>query len=84
MVVAQADEDGRDLILHSILHSDRVDVRDLTVGWSVPRDIELLRFPDPVLERVGELDACRYFVADDQIAIVSPDEERIVLLIDRS
>jgi hypothetical protein len=77
-------EDERDLILHSIRHPDRVDVRDLTVGWSVPRDIELLPFPDPVLDRVGELNACRYFVAADQIAIVNPEEEKIVLLIDRS
>jgi len=77
-------EDERDLILHSIRHPARVDVRDLTVGWSVPRDIELLPFPDPVLDRVGELNACRYFVADDQIAIVNPEEEKIVLLIDRS
>jgi hypothetical protein len=40
--------------------------------------------PAQWLEGVGELDACRYFVADDQIAIVSPEEERIVLLEDRS
>ena len=74
----------QDLILHSIRRTDRVDVRGLTVGWAVPRDIELLPFPDGVLARVGELGACRYFVSDDQVAIVSPEEERIVLLIDRS
>jgi hypothetical protein len=77
------DEDDRDLILRSIRRDDRVDVRDLTVGWSVPRDIELLRFPDRVLARIGELGSCRYFVAEDQIAIVSPDQEKVVLLIDR-
>jgi hypothetical protein len=77
-------EDEQDLILHSIRRANRVDVRGLTVGWAVPRDIELLPFPDRVLDRVGELGACRYFVADDQVAVVDPDEDRIVLLIDRA
>ena len=30
------------------------------------------------------VDACRYFVAEDEIAIVDPEEEKVVLLIDRS
>jgi len=77
-------EDEQDLILHSIRRANRVDVRGLTVGWAVPRDIELLPFPDRVLDRVGELGACRYFVADDQVAVVDPEEDRIVLLIDRA
>lgn len=78
------DADERDLILRSVRREDRVDVRHLTVGWSVPRDIELLKFPDRVLAHISELGPCRYFVADDQIAIVSPEEETVVLLIDRS
>jgi len=77
-------DDERDLILHSIHRENSIDVSHLTVGWSVPRDIELYTFSDPVLSRVSELGSCRYFVAEDQIAIVSPDEERVVYLIDRS
>jgi hypothetical protein len=79
--------DQKDLVIRSISREGRghmVDVRDLRPGWSVPRDVELLKFPDPVLDRVGELSSCRYFVAEDKIAIVSPDEEKVVLLIDRS
>jgi hypothetical protein len=76
--------DERDLIVDATRHDQRVGVRDLTIGWSVPREITLERFPDRVLSQVGELNSCRYFVAQDQIAIVSPEEEKVVLLIDRS
>jgi hypothetical protein len=58
-------------------------VPHLTVGWSVPRDIELAPFPDPVVSRVNELSSCRYFVSEDQIAIVSPEDEKVVAVIDR-
>jgi hypothetical protein len=80
-------EDERDLIMHSIRHERRdhiVDVPHLTLGWSVPRDIELQRFPEPVVSRVSELSSCRYFLAEDKIAVVSPEEEKVVALIDRS
>jgi hypothetical protein len=77
-------EDERGLIVRATRHDQRVGVHDLTIGWSVPREITLLAFPDPVLSDIGELNACRYFVAEDQIAIVDPNEEKIVLLIDRS
>lgn len=78
------DDDERELIARSLRRDDEVDVSDLTVGWSVPRDIELKEFPDDVLARTSELDPCRYFVAEDQIAIVDPDEDKVVLLIDKS
>ena len=73
--------------MHSLRHESRdhvVDVPHLTVGWSVPRDIELQRFPEPVVSRVNELSSCRYFLAQDTIAVVSPEEEKVVALIDRS
>jgi len=79
--------DDRDLIVRSIERESRassVDVRHLTVGWSVPRDVELQPFPEQVVSRVTELSSCRYFVAEDKIAVVSPDEEKVVALIDRS
>jgi hypothetical protein len=76
--------DERDLILDSVRLGREVDVADLEIGWSVPGDIELQRFPDAVLAEAAELRACRYFVADDQLAIVDPDEDKVVLLIDKS
>jgi hypothetical protein len=32
----------------------------------------------------GRLSACRYFIADDQLAIVDPEKDKVVLLIDKS
>jgi hypothetical protein len=79
--------DDRDFIIRAIereSHAPRVDVPHLTVGWSVPREIELQSFPEPVISQISELGSCRYFVAEDKIAVVSPDEEKVVAVIDRS
>ena len=75
--------DERELILESVSGGHEVDVSGLTVGWSVPKDIELLTFPDRVVSEASELGSCRYFVASDQIAIVDPDEDKVVLIIDK-
>lgn len=74
------DDERRDIV-RSIQMTDEADVSDVTVGWSVPDDIELHTFPEPIVERSGKLTACRYFIADDQIAIVDPDEDTVVLLV---
>ncbi len=74
----------RELILDLVRSGREVDVSDLEIGWSVPSEIALERFPEPVLAEAAELSACRYFVADDQLAIVDPDEDKVVLLIDKS
>ena len=77
-------EDQEEFILKSVRLGHEVDVADLEVGWSVPSDIELETFPAAVLSEADELSACRYFIADDQLAIVDPDEDKVVLLIDKS
>jgi hypothetical protein len=73
----------RELILDSIRLEREIDVGNLEVGWSVPADIELLHFPDEVISEADELGACRYFVSRDQLAIVDPREEKVVLVIDK-
>ena len=49
----------------------------------MPQDIELEKFPTAVLSEAGELAACRYFIADDQLTIVDPEDDKVVLLIDK-
>jgi hypothetical protein len=61
-----------------------VDVADVSVGRDVPRGVELQRFPQSVLAEASALEGCQYFDAGDQIAIVNPDEHKIVLVIDKS
>jgi hypothetical protein len=80
----ELDHEQRELILKSVRLGHEVDVSNLEVGWSVPTDIELERFPKAVLSEADELSACRYFIADDQLAIVDPDEDKVVFLIDKS
>src|SRR4029079_14499710 len=77
--------DERELILRSVSRGREVDFADLSVGRKVPRDVELLSFPESVVSEASELGSCRrscrYFAAGDQIAIVDPDEDKIVLII---
>jgi uncharacterized protein DUF1236 len=75
--------DERELILRSVSRGREVDFADLSVGRKVPRDVELLSFPESVVSEASELGSCRYFDAGDQIAIVDPDEDKIVLIIDK-
>ena len=57
---------------------------DISVGRDVPKGVELLRFPDSVIAEAKALEGCQYFDAGDEIAIVDPNEEKIVLIIDKS
>jgi hypothetical protein len=76
--------DERRQIIQSVEISNEVSVSGVTVGWSVPQDIELRSFPSTVVERNGRLSSCRYFVVNDQIAIVDPDQDRVVVLVDHN
>ncbi|WP_439543458.1 DUF1236 domain-containing protein [Hyphomicrobium sp.] len=75
-------DDERADILRSIQLTDEAEVANVTVGFDVPSDIDLLTFPAPVVSRTGKLAACRYFVVDDQIAIVDPKADKVVMLVD--
>jgi hypothetical protein len=70
------------IILSEVQMDKEVDAAGVTIGWSVPSDIELQTFPNSVLDQSGKLSGCRYFIVDDQVAIVDPDQDRVVLLIE--
>ena len=56
---------------------------DLDVGTTVPRDVELLTFPDDVLKDHRALDACRYVaVEDDKLAVISTQSRKVVAIIE--
>ena len=75
--------DDRELILQSVRTGGDVRISDLSVGKKVPQDVQLLNFPDSVIREASELGSCKYFDAGGQIAIVDPDQEKIVLIIDK-
>jgi hypothetical protein len=72
----------REDIIRSIEMTNEVSIGGVSIGFSVPQDIELQAFPAPVVERDPQLEACRYFIVDDQIAIVDPDNDKVVLMIE--
>ena len=59
----------------------RLGIGEISVGMSVPGTVELRPFPRAVIAEVPELEGYRYFVFDQEVAIVDPDERRIVLTI---
>jgi hypothetical protein len=74
--------DERRFVLTSIDkgHSADVNVR-LALGAEIPRAVEVVTFPDRVIERVPQLRAYRYVVAQDQVVIVDPSDRQVALLI---
>lgn len=75
-------KDQEELIFESVELGGAGDVGDISIGWQVPREIELRTFPDPVMTQIGSLRSCRYFVSDEQIVVVDPDDGKVVMLIE--
>lgn len=61
--------------------SVRLGIGQVMVGMDVPRQVELRSFPVTVVEEVPELRSYRYFVFEDEVAIVDPQERSVVLTI---
>jgi hypothetical protein len=55
----------------------------LALGAEVPPDVELLALPQDVLRRLPEMERYRYIIAgaDSAVAIVDPDDNAVVLVI---
>lgn len=74
----------RELVLQNVRGGREADVSDISLGRDVPSGVELLRFPDSVISEAKALQGCQYFDAGDRIAIVDPDDDKIVAIIDKS
>lgn len=60
----------------------RTDVRiRLALGAEIPRSVELLTFPEKILERVPKVGRFRYVVVEDDVVIVDPRDYEIALVI---
>jgi hypothetical protein len=53
----------------------------LALGAEIPRSVEVVTFPDRVLERVPQLRSYHYVVVEDQLVIVDPDDRQVALLV---
>ena len=87
----RADRSGRSLTLsvddtrfiyRSVPRDRTANVRvRLALGAEVPRDVELLAFPDEIMERVPDMRRYRYIVTENDLVIVDPDDYAVALVI---
>lgn len=61
--------------------SVRLGIGDISIGMDVPRQVELRTFPASVVQDVPELRSYRYFVFENEVAIVDPQQRNVVLTI---
>lgn len=61
--------------------SIRLGIGAISVGMAVPQGVELLPVPSVVVDRYPELGEYRYFVYEDDIAIVDPASDEVVLIV---
>ncbi len=57
---------------------------DFVLFIPVPRTVEVCELPPQIVSEVPEVSGYRYVVRDGEIALVDPDERRIVEVIPRS
>jgi hypothetical protein len=75
--------EDRRFIYRTVPKSRTADVRvRLALGAEVPRDVELLAFPEDVVERVPAVRRYRYVVTENDIVIVDPDDHAVALVIE--
>jgi hypothetical protein len=78
-------EEEKEIIL------SEVDMRDgstlglgaLTEGAEVPQRAELLEFAETVVEKVPKVKGYRYIAADNRIALVEPQDQKVALVIEQ-
>ncbi|MDO9384307.1 MAG: DUF1236 domain-containing protein [Hyphomicrobiaceae bacterium] len=62
--------------------SATVKIGNLEIGAALPSDAKVEVFPSEVTTRVTKLDACRYVVIDDKVAVIDPNDDKIVAIIE--
>lgn len=59
----------------------RLGIGQVEIGTTLPRGVEMRSFPRDVTAEIPELRQYRYIVFENDVAIVSPDQRRVVLTI---
>ncbi len=63
--------------------SIRLGIGNIRIGMEVPQGVSLLPLPSVVVERVPDFREYRYFVYDDDVAIVDPASGEIVYIVEK-
>ena len=56
--------------------------QQVTVGWTVPQEVELVEVPETVVTEVPTVRSFRYFRWNDDVVLVDPSTRRVVQIID--
>lgn len=62
--------------------SIRLGIGAISIGMAIPQGVSLLPMPRVVVDRYPELEDYRYFVYEDDIAIVDPSTDEVVLIVE--
>jgi len=54
----------------------------VTVGATIPADVELMAVPDTVVTEIPTVKSYRYFRYNDDVVLVDPSSRRVVQIID--
>lgn len=60
----------------------RLGIGGISIGMSLPTDVELRPLPETVWQRVPDLRDHRYFVYENEIVIVEPQSREVVLVLE--
>ena len=77
-------DDDRSFIVENVDLSaePRLAIGGITEGMPVPGGARLRSFPSVVRERIRALEAYRYFVAENQVAIVDPQSAQVIAVVE--
>lgn len=76
-------EEDRTFIYEKVhTQSASVKIGNLEIGTALPQDAKVEVFPSEVTTRVTKLDTCRYVVVDDKVAVIDPNDDKIVAIIE--
>jgi outer membrane protein OmpA-like peptidoglycan-associated protein len=77
-------EDDRAFILENLDYAGQpgLGIGGIAEGMRVPGGARLRSFPSVIRERIPALDAFRYFVAENQIAVVDPASAQVVAVME--
>lgn len=54
----------------------------VTVGWTVPQDVELQAVPETIVTDIPSVKGYRYFVYNDDVVLVDPSTRKVVTIVE--
>ena len=73
----------RTIIRQKLATTKPVTVKEkVTVGWTVPEDVELSAVPDTIVADLPSVKGYRYFVYNNDVVLVDPSTRKVVTIVE--